>query len=778
VALNAGAFSVAESSLTGYSQKSAVGCSGSIAVGETKTCTITNDDDAPHLIIIKHVINVNGGTKTADKFSGTIGGVTVAGGNTWVGAESPGVDKTLTSVGSYNVTENADPDYNATYSTDCAGTIALGQTKTCTVTNDDKASHLIIIKNVVNDNGGTKVASNFSGTITGVTALDGNTWVGTPSPGVDKFLMSVGSYSVVENLDPDYDTTYSAGCSGTIGINEIKTCIVTNNDKPGRLIIIKNVINNDGGTAPASAFSGTISGVSVVGGNTWIGTASPGVTKNLITVGNYTITENAASGYTTTYSADCTGTIAVAQTKTCIVTNDDVDPFLKVVKVLVPPTDPGRFNLTINGTHYVSSPNDPAGNGDATAFVPVTANTTLTVGETAIAPAVLSDYVTTYGGDCDAKGHITMSLGQYATCVITNIKAGHISVNKTVNGAAISSLDSFSFQLRYGASPTQAGTLLESGIASGSNNGVINFKTPLDPSKTYQLCEYVHVGWNSSLPNTFILPSGSGDNGTICTNFTVQAGQNLVFTVDNSRPPGGLSRTIGYWKNWSSCTGGKQSPELDNNLPIGIGVLTIPATYTGCEWGVDILSKSDLSGKKYASDPAYNMAAQLLAAMLNYRAGAVPISTAYCPAYWQAIESGNALLKTISFDADEPYAKTLTSAQATAANTLATLLDKYNNDNIGFCVTPVTVVPASPKFTSADNTSISLAAPVTFQVTATGSPTLTLGLVGSLPTGVSFNAGTGVLSVGPTAAPGVYTITFKASNFATVTQTFTLTITP
>ena len=35
---------------------------GSIANGETKTCTVTNNDIAAKLNVIKHVINDNGGT--------------------------------------------------------------------------------------------------------------------------------------------------------------------------------------------------------------------------------------------------------------------------------------------------------------------------------------------------------------------------------------------------------------------------------------------------------------------------------------------------------------------------------------------------------------------------------------------------------------------------------------------------------------------------------------------------------------------------------------------
>src|SRR5204862_303447 len=104
-------------------------------------------------------------------FSGTIGGAVVAtGGNTWTGAST---NRTLTAIGSYSVAENAHPGYDATFSAACTGTIALGETKTCTVTNDDQAAHLIINKVVTNDDGGAKTPVDFSGTVSGVTASGG-----------------------------------------------------------------------------------------------------------------------------------------------------------------------------------------------------------------------------------------------------------------------------------------------------------------------------------------------------------------------------------------------------------------------------------------------------------------------------------------------------------------------------------------------------------------------------------------------------------------------------
>src|SRR5213078_397677 len=201
-------YSVAEGAHPGYDATVSADCTGTIALGETKTCTVTNDDQAAHLIINKVVVNNNGGTLTAAAFSGTIGGAVVAtGGNTWSGAST---DRTLTAIGSYSVAENAHPGYDATFSTDCTGTIALGETKTFTITNDDQPSHLIITKVVVNNNGGTLTAATFSGTIGGVVvATGGNTWTGASTT---LTLTKMGSYSVAENAHPGYDATFSTDC--------------------------------------------------------------------------------------------------------------------------------------------------------------------------------------------------------------------------------------------------------------------------------------------------------------------------------------------------------------------------------------------------------------------------------------------------------------------------------------------------------------------------------------------------------------------------------------
>ncbi len=189
----------------------------------------TPPGNAPTLTVIKHVVNDNGGTKTAADFTLTINGVAASGGNTFAGTES-GVTKVLTTVGGYSVTESSLPGYAATMSPGCSGVIAAGEHRTCTITNDDVPATLTVVTHVVNDNGGTKTAADFSVTITGVAAAGGNTFAGAEA-GVTKTLTSVGSYTVVEAAVPGYAlTSASAGCSGTIALGEHKTCVLTNDD--------------------------------------------------------------------------------------------------------------------------------------------------------------------------------------------------------------------------------------------------------------------------------------------------------------------------------------------------------------------------------------------------------------------------------------------------------------------------------------------------------------------------------------------------------------------
>ena len=315
-----GSYNVAENPVSGYTASFSADCESTIALNQTKTCTVTNTAQAAHLIINKEVVNgTTGGTLTAAAFSGTIsGGVTATDGLTWTGAST---NKTLTTVGSYNVAENPVSGYTASYA-GCSGTIGLGETKTCTITNTAQPAHLIVnkvvISNIPTSVGSVLTAAAFSGTISGVTAADNQNWSG---PSTNKTLTSLGSYKVAEDPHPGYDATFSPDCETTIALGDTKTCTVTNTAQAAHLIIIKEVDNNtngDGGlTAPS--FSGTISGgVTATDGLTWTGALT---NKTLTTVGSYNVAEDPHPGYDVSFDAGCSGTIGLGETRTCTVTN-------------------------------------------------------------------------------------------------------------------------------------------------------------------------------------------------------------------------------------------------------------------------------------------------------------------------------------------------------------------------------------------------------------------------------------------------------------------------
>src|SRR5262249_28418770 len=132
--LAAGAYQVVETGgSAGYVLSYSGDCDSSghvsVAIGESKTCVLTNDDQAASLTVSKHVINDNGGRKNAGQFAISVSGSSPSPAS-FAGAESPGTAVAI-NAGAYNVSETADPQYEASYSAGCSGTIAPGQSKTC-----------------------------------------------------------------------------------------------------------------------------------------------------------------------------------------------------------------------------------------------------------------------------------------------------------------------------------------------------------------------------------------------------------------------------------------------------------------------------------------------------------------------------------------------------------------------------------------------------------------------------------------------------------------------
>src|SRR6185436_18639871 len=161
---------------------------------------------APQLIVIKHVINDSGGTALASAFTMTVDD---PGTNppSFPGAEAPGTTITV-DPGAYTVSETGPSGYASSFSADCTGTIAIGQTRTCTVTNNDIAPQLIVIKHVINDSGGTAVASAFTMTVDDP-GTNPPSFPGAEAPGTT-VTVDPGAYTVSETGPSGYASSFSA----------------------------------------------------------------------------------------------------------------------------------------------------------------------------------------------------------------------------------------------------------------------------------------------------------------------------------------------------------------------------------------------------------------------------------------------------------------------------------------------------------------------------------------------------------------------------------------
>ena len=729
---HAGAYALSEIGPSGYTASGWV-CEGTgtqnngsvtLELGQTATCRITNDDKPAKVTLIKDVVNDNGGNAGVNDFGLTIGGTPVQSGQTLeVNANTPTVlnEAGLTGYSFVSITGAGCPAA-------LGGSVTLdeGQEVTCTIRNDDQPARVRLIKYVVNNNGGSAGSNDFGLTIGGAAVTSGQILEVNSNTAVALNEAGLAGYSFVSMTGTGCPS--SLGGTVTLGEGELITCTITNDDNAPSLTLVKQVDNTycgSGCAAPAD-FILTAAGYNP---------ASP-------VAGTYNLAESGPAGYaqvsltcSDTGAAQVTSvTLGLGESVTCTFVNRAIPGQIRVTKTVVPAADGGLFNLTIGGAVIAAN----VGSGGDTGFIAVATGIAHAVGETAGTGTLLTDYVSKIncgGGDvAGASTSVTVTPGASVTCAITNTKKGMVTVHKLTNGVESTSM-TWTFSLNgsgvnttdsspptlvdFGAVklvPTSIYTVCETGIAAGwtlewkvdtNNDGVPDTIIPFFAGGNAP-----PAGWsgysNVYDPNYVAFP-GTYTNDTRCVQFTVQPDQTLAFEINNSFP-GGEPRTIGYWKNWNTCTGGNQANTaasnggpaagwyiLDNllNNPgyhlgpangAGLHLDGNPAnvltgslyTPTDCIAAVRILDKSRITdGRKLASDGAYNLAAQLMAALLNLSAGAET-----CSQVNAAVNSAQSLLVTIGFNGTaQSYLKSNQPLYGTA-NSLAATLDTYNNGNL------------------------------------------------------------------------------------------------
>ena len=89
---------------------------------------------------------------------------------------------------------------------------------------------LILTTKVINDNGGSKQASDFIINVLGSPAFP-SSFKAAPSNLMQVISIQPGQFSISVNNTQGYDTSFGNQCEGQIKAGEIKTCLITVNDK-------------------------------------------------------------------------------------------------------------------------------------------------------------------------------------------------------------------------------------------------------------------------------------------------------------------------------------------------------------------------------------------------------------------------------------------------------------------------------------------------------------------------------------------------------------------
>jgi YVTN family beta-propeller protein len=431
--------------IDGNTSSSSASSSSDSSSSDPSNETSDNKPQMGTLVVMKQVINKGGGDKKPSDFT-----ITVNGNNptpsSFTGSSS-GTTVQL-SPGKYKVTEpGPTTNYNSTLSNGCSGTIREGETNECTITNTYSVSpppppppppppvttgKIIVITKVNNEGGGDKKPSDFTITVSGNNPTP-SSFAGSSSG--TTITVNEGSYNVKEEegpyISPDYvpgryTPSYSSECAGTIQAGETVSCTISNKYNPfipgilSKLIVTKKVVNEGGGDKKPSDFTITVSGNNPTP-SSFAGSSS-GTTITL-NPGRYSVTENLLSGYTSSMSGDCSGTIDnTGETNECTITNvyqpEDISAQLIVIKNVIdnnnndddsdPIRKPSAFTITVNGNDPL--PRSFPGKSGAGVIV------NLDPGRYSITEKGPSGYTIDYSDSCQG----TISAGEAKACIITN----------------------------------------------------------------------------------------------------------------------------------------------------------------------------------------------------------------------------------------------------------------------------------------------------------------------------------------------------------------------
>ncbi len=395
-----------------------------VVAGQNIELTITNKQKSGKLTVIKNVVNDldSEATTTPSDFTIKIKDSNGQEITSFSGQSSPGTEVSL-NPGVYFVEETGPEGYFPSYSEDCSGgtiIITSNSQKTCTITNgqipEGKAA-LTIIKVVINDNGGTATSGDFIFSMDGSLVDNRNLKIKSG----ETVLLPLDEYDIYEEGPSGYQLKSVSGSPGCYRYKifldnpgQAYTCIFTNDDIAPTITLVKEVINDNGGTATSSDFVLKIGESEVESGQTLEVIANTNITINEVNnVEGYKFVRIEGDGCPSELGG--TFNLQPGQSITCTIVNDDIPPKLTLIKEVI-----GGTATSSDWTLYATSSNYTL-SGQS----PVVSDETFQAGTYTLSESGGPENYKSLGwscqGDVQNQGNqITLGLGQEAECKITN----------------------------------------------------------------------------------------------------------------------------------------------------------------------------------------------------------------------------------------------------------------------------------------------------------------------------------------------------------------------
>lgn len=530
--IDAGTYTVREDNLTGYNASNWGGdCSSdgkiTLSPGDNKTCTITNDDIAPTLKLVKSVTNDNGGTLEPKDWT-----LTATGENGFSDLGNSTTFHTVKAGVSYALSESDVSGYTSKGWQCDGGTFVnntiklnLADKVTCTVTNDDIAPHLTLIKNLTDiyDSGLLPSSWTLSAIPTSGIGFSGTT-------GVNQDVTAGMAYTLSESgptgtIASQWDCNGGTQSDSTITLDPGQNviCTITNTTKPANLIIRKVLINDNGGTKTYSDFSYQVNSDPVVNFE------ADGQNELSLSKGIYSVRETTAPGYTTTYDNCDRIDLNIGETQICTITNNDVAPSLQLVKV-VDNKYGGNAKIT-DWNLKADGPTSISGDGGVTSGNEFKAGTYTLSESGSVTGYNASDWICTNNIVVNENNQITLGLGQSTKCTITNTEIQPtLKLVKTVVNNHGGNKKVSDFNLYIGD------TQVNSDVATKVNSGEYIVRED-------QLVGYTASDWGGDCSPDGKVTLKSGENKT-CT-ITNSDSQSKITVIKKIINDNGGTKTVG-----------------------------------------------------------------------------------------------------------------------------------------------------------------------------------------------------------------------------------------